>query len=367
MKAWILLLLLVACSTAERRLTPYEEAKEAERKGDIAGAIEKYRKAIEKEPENITVHREYQNLMRRAKRFDEVRMEYKFRMENNSGSALWLYLYGRLLDGKEMEGLMQRSIAADSAFVWAHHALALYYTNQNRWKDALRHLEYILAQGRTPEEGTRINAAVCYMNLGDDARAEEQLTLARQEFPGSANPIFHMGILHFNQKKFDLAAAELEEALQKDPRYFKAFGPLSQTYHVMGQKDQAARARQRARDFYRKTPEPEMAKEFMVILEKQDGWGLSVWEKLAVEINSPLEKGNWIYLARMTRPDNRVMIQYTLTRTEALKFILVRSVVDPSTRRDLEAVDTTELSEKDEFDNFYRRVLRDTEALRKKY
>jgi tetratricopeptide (TPR) repeat protein len=365
MRAWPLLL-LIACGSAEER-SLYDEAKESQRRGDVTGAIDKYRQVLASDPENINAHREYQNLMRKARREEEVRAEYRHHMESHSASAMWAYLYGRLLQGKELEAMMTKVLALDPEFIWAHHALSVYYVDEGRFEEALKNAEFILSKSGTPAEATRINAAICYSNLKREDKAEEQLTLAKSEFPGSANPPFFMGVLRFNQKRYELAAAELESALRKDPKFFKAYAPLSQTYHAMKQLDKAQATRQRAKEYYSKFPEPEMAKDFKIVLEKQQDWALSIWEKLSVEIDSPIEKGNWIYLARLVRPDNGIVIQYTLARTEALKHVILRSIYRPSDKRHLEPIETFELAEKDDFDSFYRRVTLDSAALRQKY
>lgn len=367
MKAgWLPLLLLIACGSTEE-MSLYDEAKEAQRRGLLTEAIDKYWQVLQEDPENINAHREYQNLMRKAKREEEVRAQYKHFREKEPQSPMWTYLYGRLLQGKDLEDMMNLALKLDPNFIWAHHALSVYYVDEGRFEEALKNVEFILAKSNTPAEATRINAAICYSNLKRERQAEEQLRLAKSEFPGSANPPFFMGVLHFNQKKFDEAASELEAALRKDPKFFKAHAPLSQTYHAMKQYDKARTARQRAKDFYAKFPEPEMAKEFKIVLEKQGDWALSIWEKLSVEIQSPIEKGNWIYLARFARPDNGIVIQYTLARTESLKHVLLRSIYRPSDGRHLEPIESFELAEKDDFDAFYRRILLDSPAFRQKY
>jgi tetratricopeptide (TPR) repeat protein len=176
-----------------------------------------------------------------------------------------------------------------------------------------------------------------------------------------------VGLLHLNQKKYEEAAEDMERALRKNARFFQAYGPLAQAHHGLKNWPKFAEARRRAKEFYAKNPDPDLAGEFRIVWEKLEGWNMLIWEKIAPEIESPVEKGDWIYLARFDRADSGLRIQYALIRKAALQAVILRTVVRPSDQRHLENAETLDLADAHEFERFYRRVIEDAASVRARH
>ncbi len=114
-------------------------AIQAEAEGDSDAALDGYRRSIEIAPDHVPAHRRYQDLMSRLDRRDEVREEYRKRLQERSSAAEWCML-GRLEANPTLQDFRyRRALELDPDFVWAHYALAGVLRRKGQTGLALEH------------------------------------------------------------------------------------------------------------------------------------------------------------------------------------------------------------------------------------
>lgn len=365
-RAAVLLALLAACSSTDPNKLS-QKAKAQEREGNTEGALQTYRDAIAQKPDDVTLHRDYQNLMRRAKRTADVLAEYKEKAERNPASPMWQYLYGRMMDGAALEEAMKKVLALDANYFWAHHALAFYYKNQDRYEDALKEFEWVLGRVPNPPAEVAVNAAICYERMGRARDAEELLKRAKEGEPGSPLPYFYSGVLNLNARKYDAAARDLEACLQRAPSFSQAFSPLAQAYHGMGDFEKGRGVRDRARKYYEQSRDDELAGDYLVHVERWGGWLLKGWERLTVDVDLKVEPGNIWFVADVVRLEPPgVRVRYKLQRTADLTYLWIREVKDAEGKT-LEPLQTDRWADAPAYGVFYRSVVRDFDSVRDRY
>lgn len=360
------LILLAACSSTDPGKLA-QRARAQEREGDMEGALQSYREAIALKPDEVTLHRDYQNLMRRMKRTADVRAEYKEKAERHPASPMWQYLYARLMDGPALEEGMKKVLVLDANYLWAHHALAFYYKNQDRYEEALREFEWVLGRVPNPPAEVAVSAAICYERIGRPREAEELLKRAKDVEPGSPLPYFYSGLLSLNARKYDAAARDLEACLQRAPNFSQAFSPLAQAYHAMGDFEKGRGVRDRARKYYEQSRDDEFAADYLVHVQRWGGWILKSWERLTVDVDLKMEPGNVWFVTEVVRLDPPgVRVRYKLQRTADLTYLWIREVKDAD-GKPLEPAQTDRWADAPSYAVFYRSVVRDFEPLRDRY
>jgi TolB-like protein/Tfp pilus assembly protein PilF len=140
--------------------------------------------------------------------------------EHVSGTGL------TLSDREEAERLLERAVSIDPEFARAWALLAkvrgdVYWFAADRTPERLAAIK--AAIDRTFEldpdmpEGRLALASYYYRGFYDYARALEQLELARQALPNSADVLYFMGLTLRRLGRWDEAVTALEEATQLDP------------------------------------------------------------------------------------------------------------------------------------------------------
>jgi len=370
--AWTLVgsLALAACAGVNPK-AKHEEAMEAAKQNRTSKALSLLREAIEAAPMDVVIHRDYQNLMRRANRLNEAKVDYRRRLDLEPNSALWMYLYARLLEGNEMEAQMRRCLAADPEFFWGHYGLALHYKNGDRFMDALRHLEWILKRFKptTLPEDVLITAAVCYSRTSQSDQAARLLGIASTRYPQSPLPPFYLGLLHQSEGRSDEAIRELGDSIARDVDFFRAYAPIVQIHHARGEFEKAAALRKRAKEMYALHPIPELGNEFDIHLLRLEGWTMKVTEKLQPEADHPLEPGTWYFVADVTpvASERNVRVRYILHRTEELKMVLIRRVTERDGKTVLAPVLRYDVATGDNYKAFHDTVISDMPSLMERF
>ncbi|HLG42257.1 MAG TPA: hypothetical protein VI643_02745 [Planctomycetota bacterium] len=370
--AWCLFggLALAACAGVDPK-AKHEEGMEAAKQNRPSKAISLLREAVEAAPMDVVIHRDYQNLMRRVNRLNEVKVEYRRKMDAEPNSPLWIYLYARLLEGDELEVQMRRCLAADPEYFWGHYGLAVHYKNGDRFVDALRHLEWILKRFKasTLPEDVLITAAVCYSRTSQPDQAARLLGIASTRFAQSPLPPFYLGLLHQSEGRSDEAIRELGESIARDIDFFRAYAPLVQIHHSREEFDKAAALRKKAKDMYSLHPIPELGNEFDIHLRRVEGWSMKVTEKLQPEADHPLEPGTWYFVADLTpiASDRNVRLRYILHRTEELKHVLIRRATERDGKGVLAPVQKFEVATGDSYKAFHDTVITDARSLMERF
>ncbi|MBI2930209.1 MAG: hypothetical protein HYY16_01040 [Planctomycetes bacterium] len=140
----------------------YHEAQEIERQARPEDALARYRASLAYDPENIVVHREYQRLMRKVGRLEDVRVEYRRRAVNLPQSPAAQYLAARLEEDDALEQGMKNAVRLDPDFIWAHRALGRHYLTIGREEEALDELRRVLALTGSDTEDAGTLLALLY-------------------------------------------------------------------------------------------------------------------------------------------------------------------------------------------------------------
>lgn len=364
------LVALAACAGSNPR-AKHEEAMRAARKNQPTRALALLREALESAPEDVVIHRDYQNLMRRLNRLAEVQIEYRRRLDAAPTSPLWVYLHGRLLEGSDLEAAMKRCLDLDPTYFWGHHGLALYYKNHDRFVDALRHYEWILQRHppQTLPEDVLINAAVSYSRTGRSEEALRLLEIATVRYPQSPLSPFYLGLQYWGQGRTEDAIRFLQEAISRDVDFFQGYAPLVQIYHGQGEFEKAAALRRKAKAMYRLHPIEEFGHNFEIHLQRLESWSLKVTEKLDPQEEHPLEPGTWYYVADVSplASDRDVRIRYVLRTTEDFKFVALRRVSNREDTKVLLPVTRYDIATGDQYRGFHEFVIADVQPLLERF
>lgn len=361
---------LGGCAGAHPRVK-HEEAMRAAQKNQPTKALALLREALEAAPDDVVIHRDYQNLMRRLNRLAEIRIEYQRKLDAAPNSPLWIYLYGRLLEGSDLEAAMKRCLELDPGYFWGHHGLGLYYKNHDRFVDALRHYEWILRRHppHTAPEDVLINAAVCYSRTARPEEAIRLLEIAVVRHPQSPLSPFYLGLQYRSEGRTTDAIRVLQEAIARDVDFFQGYAPLVQIYHGQGEFDTATALRRKAKSMYSRHPIPEFGHNFEIHLQRLDSWSLRVTEKLMPQEEHPLEPGTWYYVADVTplASDRNVRIRYVLRTTEDFRFVVLRRVSDREDSKVLLPVTRHDIATGDDYRGFHDFVMADVQPLLERF
>ncbi|MGQ9617430.1 MAG: redoxin domain-containing protein [Candidatus Aminicenantia bacterium] len=89
--------------------------------------VQKY---LKKYPENILIHRTYQDLMR-IHDHQKLYNEYKILFNKNKNNPMFIYLFGRIQErGEDAKAFFEKAIEKDRSFYWGYIGLSYYYSNE---------------------------------------------------------------------------------------------------------------------------------------------------------------------------------------------------------------------------------------------
>jgi GAF domain-containing protein len=188
MKARLLLVLFVqalllpaadVAATPEEARKHFEEAMRLLSTGERDRALAELRRAIELDEQYLEAHREYQDHVLEESRNNRQALiaEYRRRLEAHPDSPAFHYLLGRLLEGRERESELRRSVELDPSFCDGHMELAALYRVKNR---AQSDEEILRARSLCPESAThRARLAITLTNWGKLSEAESEVEKAR--------------------------------------------------------------------------------------------------------------------------------------------------------------------------------------------
>jgi len=192
------------------------EALALEKAGRGEDALTRMREAVAYDPQSIVVNRDYQRLMRKAGKLDQIRDEYRKRAANLPKSADAQYLAARIEEGDALETGMKRALAIDAEHAWAHQALGAYYDALKRTDDAARHFERAALSRRAEPDHARTYIAFLYANQRYDAI--DSLLIAWEKQP----PAFGRTDLEIDVplgRRADRSAIQMQIALHREAPY----------------------------------------------------------------------------------------------------------------------------------------------------
>lgn len=120
-----------------------------ENRTDLAVSI--LRKQLTVHPENVILHRGYQNLLERTRQTPQLLTEYDALLAQHPGDAKFIYLRARIeTDPVQQNAQFEQAAAADPKFAWPRMSLAYAASNRADWETCRRYCAEALALGMDP-------------------------------------------------------------------------------------------------------------------------------------------------------------------------------------------------------------------------
>jgi peroxiredoxin/Tfp pilus assembly protein PilF len=102
---------------------------------DLEGKILIVKEFLKKAPQNVLIHRTYQDLMKIYDP-DKLYQEYELLFQKNQNNPIYIYLFGRVQKKSETaKYYFEKSIERDKNFYWGYIGLSYYYTNEAKPPD----------------------------------------------------------------------------------------------------------------------------------------------------------------------------------------------------------------------------------------
>ncbi len=197
----------------------HREAMALEKEGKSDEAVARMKQAVAYDPQSIGINRDYQRLMRRAGKIEEIRAEYRKRAANFPASADAQYLAARLEEGEALEKGMKLALELNAAHAWANQALGAYYEGLKRTDDAVLHFERAARSKSAEPDHARTYIAYLYSNQRYDDI--DRLLTAWEKLP----PDFARSELEIDIAlglRPDGSALQLQAALHREAPYLYA-------------------------------------------------------------------------------------------------------------------------------------------------
>lgn len=192
-------------------------------------AVERLRLARKLSPNDLEIHRLYQNTQRAHGREKEVVDEYRALRDGTPDSSFFHYLYGRLLPAEELRKEMQRAIELDEKNAPAHATIGLSFFDAGDYARCLDPLRTAFALRR--EKSWLNSMAEAQLRLGDPAAATATWEQFNRDFPGSHEGWYGLGAALQLAGLHREAAEKYREALKAAPRVRNIHAALFRCLH----------------------------------------------------------------------------------------------------------------------------------------
>ncbi|MFH0888188.1 MAG: tetratricopeptide repeat protein [Planctomycetota bacterium] len=221
-------------------------------------AIQQYRLTLKENPNDIETHRAYQNLMRQCGGLNNLKGEYIVKLNAEPQNSLYHYLYGRLLDGKELEDAFKKAMELETKSpnqelrFWINSGLGQFYKDTKKYTEAIQNLE--TAQKLKPDFlDVRHQMALIYYETNNITEALNIWDKLLKIKPDYLDARLGKSVAYKSQGKYDEAIKELETILKIDEQYLKTYEPLIQCYHAKQDYKKGEELRTKIKELYQKT------------------------------------------------------------------------------------------------------------------
>ncbi|MBT6501808.1 MAG: tetratricopeptide repeat protein [Deltaproteobacteria bacterium] len=175
-------------------------------------ALTKARNNIKENPNSVSAHRVYQNLMNK----EAMKEEYARRLKEQGRTAENLYLYARLLSDAEQEKLFTELMNEFPDFPWGYYGLAFIKGKKSLFEEAVKLYEHALAIDPQMVESYYQMSKV-YYELSDYAKAIESVKMAVDLVPDNAKYIAYQATYFRLMGDARQAIPLLDKAISIDP------------------------------------------------------------------------------------------------------------------------------------------------------
>ena len=234
----------------------YKEGLQLAGQEQFNEALEKFRQAIDADPNFVQAHLRYMDAFRSVGRGKEIITIYKNLMDQNPGSALYHFLYGRTLndmDAKRAE--YKKALAADPTFYRAQLGIGGSYIIEKRYDEAIVALNKTLELKPAMVEAMRLLAGI-YLEKSMPHQARRLLEEAVMIDSSDAGIYIRLGQAYSQLDRFQGAEKAFLKAAALQPEE-------ALIYYYLGLSREIGNNSQGALEAYRKfldiAPEHELA------------------------------------------------------------------------------------------------------------
>lgn len=251
----ISLILVLVCSIYAENTPTKDIPQQTPEQNPKEKALQQYRLTLKENPNDIETHRAYQNLMRQCDGLNILKEEYIVKLKAEPQNPLYHYLYGRLLDGKELEDAFKKAMELETKSpnqelrFWIYFGLGQFYKDTKKYTEAIQNLE--TAQKLKPNFlDVQHQMALIYYETNNITEALNMWDKLLKIKPDYLDAKLGKGVSYKSQGKYDEAIKELETILKIDEKYLKTYEPLIQCYHAKQNYKKGEELRLIIRDIY---------------------------------------------------------------------------------------------------------------------
>jgi len=179
--------------------------------------LQYYRRRLERNPKEMRIHIEYQDVMLKMGRRSQALREYLLRMTSAPQNGLFIYLYARLLDAHTDEALvyLKRAVKQSPNLFAARFDLARAYYYRGKYDEAILHYRAALRlkPGQAPVHHL---LGLAYYHKGYIPHAIAEYRQAIELDENDISFYLNLGIAYYYTGKFDAAIAVYQKALGLD-------------------------------------------------------------------------------------------------------------------------------------------------------
>jgi serine/threonine protein kinase/tetratricopeptide (TPR) repeat protein len=154
--------------------------------------------------------------------------------------------YERMGRFAEAESTFKKSVNLRPDFWGGYNSLGRFYTRRGKYADAVEQFQRVIEL--TPDNSPAyLNLAAVYLDMGDpkEISSAEQALKKSIELSPSYPAYANLGLVYYNEKRFEDSAAATEKALTFNDKDFHVWSNLLATYEWMKKDDKAAVALER--------------------------------------------------------------------------------------------------------------------------
>ncbi len=249
-----------------------DESQQTQKQGPREKKIEEYHQKLASNPNDIELHRAYQNFMRQWGGINNLREEYLLKLAAEPQNPLYFYLYGRLVEGKELEDSFKRAMALEAKTpntelrFWLYFGFGQFYLDTKKYKESLQHLE--MASKLKPDSLDALHQmALVYYEMDNITAAMKIWDNILQAKKDYSDAMLGKALIYKSRGMYDNAIKELENILRADVTFWRTYEPLIQCYHAKQDYKKGEELRTKIRDIYIKTDTDFLKKPHLIIID----------------------------------------------------------------------------------------------------
>ena len=234
--------------------------------------IDEYRQKLSSNPNDIELHRAYQNFMRQWDGLNDLKEEYLLKMNAEPQNPLYYYLYGRLTKGRELEDTFKRALDLEAKTpnpelrFWLYFGFGQFYLDTKKYKEALQHLE--MASKLRPDslDALHQTALVHYEmdNITEAMNLWDKILQSKKDY---FDAMLGKALIYKSRGMYDNAIKELESILKSDVAFWRAYEPLIQCYHAKKDYKKGEELRTKVKELCRGINDTDFKMHYQIVID----------------------------------------------------------------------------------------------------